>query len=137
MAVNAYLNFNGNALEAVDFYADVFQTEKQKVMLFGDVPEDPGFPLSEGSKKRLMHTFLNISGSQVMFSDFPEGMPFTVGNNVSLVVGLKDPGAVKSAFDKLSQGGEVRMELQETFWSKLYGYAVDKFGVGWQINLEA
>lgn len=137
MAVNAYLNFDGNALEAVDFYADVFRADKQKVMRFGDMPENPDFPLSEGSKRRVLHTSLNISGSQVMFSDIPEGMPFAVGNNVSLVASFKDPETVKSVFDKLSRGGEVQMELQETFWSKLYGYVVDKFGVGWQINLEA
>lgn len=136
MAVNAYLNFNGNALEAVDFYADAFQTEKQKVMRFGDMPADPDFPLTEGSKQRVMHTFLNIAGSQVMFSDYPEGMPFTVGNNVSLVVGFKDQEALKAAFEKLKVGGEIRMELQETFWSKCYGYAIDKFGVGWQLSLE-
>ena len=134
--VNAYLNFGGNALEAVNFYADAFHTEKQKVLLFGDVPGDPGFPMSDETKKRLMHTFLVIGGSQVMFSDVPEGMPLAVGDNISLVVGFKDVVDLKNVFEKLRAGGNVRMELQQTFWTKCYGYVVDKFGVGWQLSLE-
>jgi len=134
--VNAYLNFNGNAREAVDFYADAFGAEKQQVMRFGDAPGDPAHPMSEEAKNRVMHTFLNIAGSQVMISDCPEGAHYASGNSVSLVAGLKDPEAVKSAFEKLKRGGEVRMELQQTFWSKLYGFVVDRFGIGWQINLE-
>lgn len=38
MAVNAYLNFNGNCREAVEFYAEVFETEKPQIMSFGDSP---------------------------------------------------------------------------------------------------
>ena len=134
--VNAYLNFGGNALEAVNFYADAFHAEKQKVMRFGDVPGDPGFLMSDETKKRVMHTFLVIGGSQVMFSDVPEGMPLAMGNNISLVVGFKDREDLKNVFEKLRAGGAVRMDLQETFWTKCYGYVVDRFGVGWQLSLE-
>jgi PhnB protein len=28
------------------------------------------------------------------------------------------------------------MELQQTFWSKLYGMVQDKFGIIWQISME-
>jgi PhnB protein len=71
-----------------------------------------------------------------MFSDVPEGMPLAVGDNISLVVGFKDREDLKNVFEKLRTGGAVRMDLQETFWTKCYGYVVDKFGVGWQLSLE-
>jgi len=29
------------------------------------------------------------------------------------------------------------MELGPQFWSKLYGFVIDKFGVGWQFGLLA
>ena len=47
---------------------------------------------------------------------------------------LSDADAVKEAFQKLQEGGEVLMDLQETFWSKCYGSLVDKFGVTWGLN---
>ncbi|WP_026475958.1 VOC family protein [Alkaliphilus transvaalensis] len=136
MPLQMYLNFNGNCREAVEFYANVFNVEKQEIMLYKDVHSSEDFPLTEETKNLVMHTFLNIKGSIVMFSDVPPGMPFTVGNNISLVVNCNDIDEIRSAFEKLSVGGSVPMELQETFWSKLYGYVVDKFGVGWQFNLE-
>ncbi|MFK7691967.1 VOC family protein, partial [Paenibacillus sp. HJGM_3] len=40
-------------------------------------------------------------------------------------------------FNRLSVGGQVRMELQETFWSKCYGSLTDKFGTEWQFNLDS
>ena len=32
-----------------------------------------------------------------------------------------------SWYNQLKEGGKVHMELQETFWSKLYGNLSDKF----------
>jgi PhnB protein len=130
-----YLNFNGNCREAVEFYADVFGTEKPRMMTFGEMPPHPEYPLPEEAKDLIMHTRLSISGSNVMFSDVFPGMPFVVGNNVSLSLISEDPDEVRSVFDRLKEGGSVGMELQETFWSKMYGMVTDKFGVHWQVNV--
>jgi PhnB protein len=90
MAVDVYLNFNGNTREAVEFYAEVFETEKPHIMTFGDTPPDPNFVLPEEAKNLVMHTRLNIDGSNVMFSDVFPGMPFTAGNNITLSIINKD-----------------------------------------------
>lgn len=137
MGVQAYINFNGNCRQAVEFYTEVFGSEKLKILLYGDVPPNENFPLSEETKNLVMHTMLNIKGSYVMFSDVPSGMPFTVGDNISLVVSSQDIEEVKSMFSKLKEGGNIKMELQETFWSKSYGFVVDKFGIGWQLSHES
>jgi PhnB protein len=134
MAVDVYINFNGNTREAVEFYAEVFGTEKPHIMTFGETPQDPNYPLPEEAKNMVMHTRLNISGSNVMFSDVFPGMPFVQGNNITLALISTDIDEMKSWFSKLQEGGTVVMELQETFWSKLYGQVTDKFGIGWQFN---
>ncbi len=136
MSVEAYINFNGNCREAVEFYTEVFGTEKPQIMLYKDMPEDGDFPLTEETKDLVLHTFLTIEGSTVMFSDVPPGMPFVTGNNISLMIINNDMDRIKSMFNKLIVDGTVGMELQETFWSKLYGYVTDKFGVGWQFNYD-
>lgn len=136
MSVDIYLNFNGNCREAVEFYAEAFKTEKPQMMTFGEAPPNPDYPLPEEAKNLIMHTRLNISGSNVMFSDTFLGMPFVVGNNISLAVVSKDLDEVKSLFNTLKEGGTVGMELQETFWSKCYGSVKDKFGIEWQFNYD-
>jgi PhnB protein len=136
MAVDVYLNFNGNCREAAEFYAEVFGTEKPEIMTFGEAPPNPDYQLPEEAKDLVMHTRLNISGSNVMFSDVFPGQPFVAGNNISLAFVSDNQDEINSAFSNLSDGGTVRMELQETFWSKSYGSLKDKFGIEWQFSHE-
>lgn len=137
MGVEVYLVFNGNCREAVEFYKEAFNTEQPEYMTFADAPPNPDFVIPEEAKSLIMHTYLMIDGSRVMFSDNFPGMPYTVGNNISVTVVSDDEGFIRSSFEKLQAGGKVSMPLQETFWSKCYGSLKDKFGVEWQLSLDS
>lgn len=138
MAVNVYLTFDGNCREAVEYYAQVFNTEQPKFMTFGESPQNPDYPLPEAAKDLIMHTRLIISGSNVMFSDAFPGMSITKGNNFSLALVSKNIDELTRAYNQMKEdGGKVRMELQETFWSKCYGSITDKFGIEWQYSYES
>lgn len=134
MALDVYLNFQGNAREAIRFYADVFGSEPAQMMTFSDAPPHPDYSLPEEAKDQIMHARLTIEGSNVMFSDTFPGTPFTAGNNVSLVVNSDNKDRMNELFGKLKEGGTVTMELQETFWSKYYGMLTDKFDINWMFN---
>lgn len=134
MSVEAYIYFNGNCREAVEFYAEVFETEKPQIMLYGDVPSKEGVPLNEETKNLVLHTTLKIQGSTVMFSDSPADNPLIIGNNITLVINSTDMDGIKSMFNKLKVDGTIVMDIQETFWSKCYGFLIDKFGIGWQFS---
>ncbi|MHC0037648.1 VOC family protein [Pseudoneobacillus sp. C159] len=136
MAVDVYLVFNGNCREAVEFYAKVFNAGTPNIMSFGDSPQSPEYQLPDEAKNLVMHARLNIDGSNVMFSDTFPGQPVVVGNNVTLALISKNIDDLKSWYEQLKDGGKVEMELQETFWSKLYGQVTDKFGIHWQINYD-
>ncbi|MEG6586756.1 VOC family protein [Dendrosporobacter sp. 1207_IL3150] len=136
MAVEAYISFNGNCREAVEFYTQVFNAEKPQIMTYGQMPPDPNFTVPEDAKNLIVHTRLTISGSNVMFSDVPPGMgqEHVRGNNISLTIVTTNIDEIKTYYEKLKQGGTILMELQETFWSKCYGYVIDKFGIHWQLS---
>ena len=136
MAVDIYINFDGNCRQAAEFYAEVFGTEKPEIMTFGEAPPNPDYKLPEEAKDLVMHTRLNINGSNVMFSDVFPGSPFIAGNNISLAFVSENLDEIQSVFSQLSEGGTVAMELQETFWSKSYGSLKDKFGIEWQVSHE-
>lgn len=135
MAVQVYFNFNGNCKEAVEYYASVFDTEEPKIMYFGDMPGEPGYPMTDEMKKLVLHAQLTIHDSVVMFSDTLPGMDFVVGNNINLVYDGKTEAEIRTLFHKLAADGTITMELQETFWSKCYGSVVDKFCVNWMLGL--
>jgi len=136
MSVDAYLNFNGNCREAVEFYAKVFGQEIPKIVTFGETPQDPNYPMPEEAKNRVMHARLTINGSNVMFSDSFPGMEVVVGNNINLALISPSTDDLTSWFHQLKEGGTVTMEIQETFWSKLYGQVIDKYGVNWLFNYD-
>ncbi|MGY3718443.1 VOC family protein [Sutcliffiella cohnii] len=135
MSVNVYLTFNGNCRDAVEFYAEAFQTEAQ-IMTFGEAPPNPEFPLPDEAKDLIMHARLMVEGSPIMFSDNFPGSPHVEGNNITLAVISDNREKIESYFHKLKEGGKVGMELQETFWSKCYGSITDKFGIGWQVSYQ-
>lgn len=136
MTVDIYMNFDGNCRQAAEFYAEVFGTEKPEIMTFGEAPPNPEYKLPEEAKDLVMHTRLNINGSNVMFSDVFPGSSFVAGNNISLAFVSESLDEIQSVFSQLSEGGTVAMELQETFWSKSYGSLKDKFGIEWQVSHE-
>lgn len=136
MSIKPYLYFNGNCREAVEYYAEVFKTEKPRLMLYGDMPSNEKFPMDEEAKKRVLHAEIKIKEGTIMFSDSFPGTDLVVGGNIELVFMSGDVEEVKTIFNKLKEEGKVAMELQETFWSKCYGTLTDKYGIGWQISYE-
>ncbi len=71
--INPYINFNGNAEEAFNFYKSVFGGEFAKVMCFKDL-SDPGFPISSAEEHKIMHIALPIGKNILMGNDVPEIM---------------------------------------------------------------
>jgi len=138
MPVIPYINFHGNCLQALEFYQEVFETEKADLMTFGQMPPDPNFPVTEETKDLVAHATLKLNDDIIMFSDVPADMPFTAGNNISIMVngtGISDK--LTKYFKRIKDdGGVVEMELGETFWTKLFGSITDKFGITWHFNLD-
>lgn len=93
--------------------------------------------IPEAAKDLVMHTYLEIAGSKLMISDDYPGSPYSQGNNFTLAYVSNDEAAIRSAFEKLKDGGTVELELQETPWSKAYGMLTDKFNIKWQFSHEA
>src|SRR5687768_5926986 len=92
-AINPYLDFNGNAEEAFNFYKSVFGGEFAAVMRWKDMPANTegceGMALTENDQEKIMHIALPIGGGNVlMASDSLEAMgpKRIMGNNFSISV---------------------------------------------------
>jgi len=132
MAVDVFLNFNGNCRDAVKFYTKVFGLEEPKIMTYGEAPPEVQKHFAEETKNLVMYTSLKILSSTVMLSDTPPGMSIIQGNNINLTIVSKDMDEIKSLFNRMKEGGTILMDLGETFWSKCYGMLTDKYGIPWQ-----
>lgn len=135
--LNPYLNFDGNTKEAVHFYEKVLGGQVLGIMLYGDMPADPNYPIPDDMKDRVMHAHLKIGESDLMLSDVYPGMPFQpAGDTVQIAIHPVDESRAREIFAALEDGGQAEMPLQKTDWSLLYGIVKDKFGVTFQVNVQ-
>jgi PhnB protein len=109
----------------------VFGTAEPQILTYGSMHGDQ---IPPEAKDLVMHTYLEIAGGQLMMSDQFPGQPYQQGNNFTLAYVSNDEAAIRDAFEKLKDGGEVEMELQETPWNKAYGSLTDKFNIKWQFS---
>ncbi|MCM3698969.1 VOC family protein [Paenibacillus macerans] len=136
MRLTPYLVMNGNAKEAISFYEKALEAKVISVQSFGDMPENPEFPVPEEAKDRITHALLKAGETDLMFSDTFPGQPHQSGNQVTICLTTNDAEQAKRMFDALAEGGRIDMPLQETFFSPAYGSLTDKFGVPFQIFTE-
>lgn len=130
-----YLQLNGNAREAVEFYEKVFQAENMGVMTYGDL-ETPDSPFPEEAKDLVANSAIRVGESDIMISDTFPGQPAQEGNLVIICVTFDNAEKARQIFEALQEGGQVEMPLSETGFSPAFGVIKDKFGVTFQIYTE-
>ncbi|AET60210.1 VOC family protein [Paenibacillus terrae] len=132
-----YITMDGNAKEAIEFYEKALDAQLLFMQTFGEMPENPDFPIPAEVKERVGHATLKVGETELMFSDTFPGSPFSSGNQVTICITTDSVEQSQKMFDALQQGGRVGMPLQETHFSPAYGNVTDKFGVTFQMFTEA
>jgi PhnB protein len=136
MRLSPYLMMNGNAKEAIQFYKEALNAELLFSQTFGEMPGNPEFPLPDAAKELVSHAMVRVGETDLMFSDNFPGQTSQPGDQVTICISTDEIEKSKQMFDSLKQGGQVKMALEETFFSPAYGIVTDKFGVTFQIYTE-
>lgn len=133
-----YFIFDRQAEEAMNFYAEVLQATVLDLTRYKEMPSmEDQQPVPDDVKELVMNGTIQLpNGTYIMFSDNYPGAPYTIGNNITVTLVYTDPEDTQKVFDVLKENGHIEMELQETFWSPLYGNVTDKYGVQWQLSTE-
>ena len=134
MELNPYVTFNGQAKEALTFYAKAFGTEIDFMLTYGEMP--PQDWVTEENKHRVSHARIKVGNVFLMISDTAGHEPFEGHHGLALNVSVDDLDEASQLFATLSEGGTVSMPFEPTFWAKGFGVCRDKFGVGWMVNCE-
>jgi len=128
--LNPYLNFDGNAREAMEFYRSVFGGDL-KVSTFGEFgAPDPAIA------DQVMHAQLDTDKDYcLMASDMPPGVPHRPGNNITCSLSGEAGEGLEEAWAKLSAGGEVTVAFEKQPWGDVFGACTDRFGIPWMVNV--
>ncbi len=132
LAIEPYLNFGGNAKEALAFYEKALGGKVTFSQTFGESPGSEKMPAEYRDK--LMHANFKAGDLKFMASDGPPGFESKSGINVTLSLHSDSVQELEKAFNGLAEGGTVLMPLQETFWAERFGMHTDKFGISWMAN---
>ena len=132
MQINPYLNFDGTCAEAMRFYQKALGG-KLEMMPFAGTPMEKDIPSQY--RERVMHACLTTAeGQSLMASDAGPWAPYEAPKGIQVTLNYDTAAEGRKAFDALSQGGQVQMPLDKTFWAEAFGMFTDRFGTQWMVN---
>ena len=132
LAANPYINFQGHAREALEFYHEALGGEITLLAI------DQQGPLREAEPgDMIMHGAVMSNGLLIMGSDGHPDYPPTHGDNIAIALSGSDYERLSLAFDALSADGNVKQPLKLEVWGDTHGYFVDKFGINWMVNISS
>lgn len=132
MKLDTCLSFDGDCRAAFGFYARVLGGRVVAMMTFGEA--NACGDLGEAARDLVMHARLDVDGFSLIGTDATARYPHQPVQGAYVVVNVDDPADAERVFAALSEGGRVDMPMQETFWARRYGIAVDRHGVPWMVN---
>lgn len=133
--INPYINFNGNAEEAFNFYKSVFGGEFGNIVRFKDLESDE-FPVSENEADKIMRITLSIGGNVLIANDVPESMGRVSENEnrSKIAVSAESREEAERIFAGLSEGGTIEMPMDESPWGTYFAMFRDQYGIEWTVE---
>jgi PhnB protein len=128
----AYLSFDGTCAEAMRFYEKVLNGKLEALLTNGQTPAAGELP--PGNDDRIMHAYLVFDGGVLMAGDSVVEWPHEKMQGFSLTISYEKTEDAKRIFDALSDGGQVKMPWEKTFWAEGFGMLTDRFGTPWIVN---
>ncbi len=129
----AYLTFNGNCREAMNFYRDSFGGELY-IQTVGESPFSAKMPLQ--MQDNIVQATLKNKELVIMASDFADDDGIRKGNNISLMLNCDSKQYLEQCYERLAEGCIQRQPIEETFWGALFGTLTDRYGNPWLFNFQ-
>lgn len=135
--INPYINFNGNAEEAFQFYQSIFGGEIFNIIRFKDLA-DPDSKVDNEEANKVMRICLSIGPNTLIANDVPASMgPVSENENRSkIAVSTESKEEAEKIFKGLSSYGAVEIPLAESPWGSYFAMLRDKYGIEWTIEFD-
>ena len=125
------LAFDGDCEAAFKYYERVLEGHVRFMLRWGDSPMAADAPPGWGEK--ILHAAITIGETEIIGLDVPSDR-YEAPIGFEIMLNIDDPVAAERVFGQLAENGSIRMPLQQTFWARLYGVLVDRFGIPWSVN---
>jgi PhnB protein len=133
MKLLTYLNYGGNCAQALRFYEQHLGGKITMMMTHGEQP-DPHNVQPEW-RNAILHARMTIGETELLAADVPPGR-FQPMRSAYLSLSVSSTGEAERIHALLSDGGQIFMPMQETFFAFRFSMLRDKFGTSWMIIYE-
>ena len=130
MKLHTYLNYGGNCAEAFRFYEKHLGGKILMMMTYGQQAETA--KAHPDLQNDVLHARMTIGGADIMASDTPKDR-FQPMRSVYLSLNVDSNEEAERIHKLLSEGGEIFMPMDETFFAHRFSMLRDKFGTSWMI----
>lgn len=131
MKLNTYVNFAGKCAEAFRFYEKHLGAKIGMVMTRGELPDQT--QVEPESRGAVVHARISIGDTELMGSDVDGAQPM---RSAYLSLSVQSDSEAERIFSALSDGGQVFMPMQETFFATRFAQLRDRFGINWMLMRE-
>lgn len=130
MKLHTFLNYGGNCEQALRFYEQHLGGRITFLMRRSEQPEQPvKWP---GWESSIQYATMDLGETQLMASDVPPDH-FQPMRSVYLSLTVESPDEADRIWALLSDGGQILMPNEETFFAHRFGQLRDRFGTSWMI----
>ena len=130
MKLHTYLNYGGNCAQAFRFYRDHLGGKITVMMTHGQMPGQA--EVAPELKDAILHARMTIGETEIMASDVPPDR-FQPMRSAYLSLTVDSTEEAERIHALLTDGGEIFMPMQETFFAFRFSMLRNKFGTSWMI----
>ena len=130
MRLTTYLNYGGNCEAAFKFYEQHLGGKINFLMRHGEAPEPS--PLGPEWKDKVLHAQMALGGTTLLGADV-DPKKFQPMRSAYLTLTLDSTPEAERVYKTLSEGGEIYMPIDETFFAHRFAMLRDRFGTSWML----
>ena len=128
MTLHTYVNFAGRCAEAFRYYEQHLGGKIGMLMTHGQAPDQAH--VKPEWKDLVLHARISLGGTELMGADVPTAEPM---RSAYLTLSADSSPEAERIHKALSDGGEVFMGMEETFFAQRFSMLRDKFGASWMV----
>jgi PhnB protein len=130
MQLDTYLNYGGNCRQAFEFYAEHLGGRIEMLMTHGEMPGPSQVPPER--RNDVLHARMAIGGATLLGADVPPER-FQPMRSAYLSLSVDSDEEAERLYALLSDGGQIFMKMEETFFAHRFAMLRDRFGTSWML----
>ena len=130
MKLYTYLNYGGNCRQAFEFYEAHLGGKITSVTTHGE--QDDSSEVPPDWKNAVLHARIEIGDTMLLGADIPP-VRFQPMRSAYLSLMVDSVDEAERIYALLSEGGQIFMPMEETFFAHRFAMLRDRFGTSWML----